>query len=63
MGTVTGFGILGGGLPSAWDDPSAMWLFEVVGPLVWLGMLVYFVRESVRAHTLTFGDQVPAIPC
>ena len=54
-GTAVDVGVLGGALPSAWDDPSAMWLFEVVGPLVWLGVLVYFVRESVRARTLTFG--------
>lgn len=33
-------------------DPTARWVFEILGPLLWLGMLAYFGRRAVREGRL-----------
>ena len=42
-------------LSQGFDNPSAIWLIEVIGSIVCLAMLVFFIRQSVGARTLTFG--------
>lgn len=42
-------------LPPSFDNPSFLWMLEIVIPLISLVMLIHFVRQSCRARTLSLG--------
>lgn len=42
-------------MPGELDAPIAPWLFQVVGPLVFVSLVAYFVVDTYRNRALSFG--------
>jgi hypothetical protein len=42
-------------LSPGFGNPSELWVVEFVVPIAWVCMLVFFIRQSIRARTLTLG--------
>jgi len=41
-------------LPPGFENPSALWVQEIVVPIVWLALLLIFLRKSILNRALTF---------
>lgn len=42
-------------LPPSFDHPLFLWMLEVLVPIIFLIMVVHYIRQCRRAGTLTFG--------